>query len=227
VGLAKDGAPAGSGTHSKSGAHPYRPDIDPADFRSTVDNPWFPLVPGTTFRYDERVGARHARDVVTVTSERKTILGVACTVVHDVVRSKGAVLEDTWDWYGQDRQGNVWYFGEDTRERHASGKWSAAGSWEAGVDGAQPGIVMVADPRPGPAYRQEYRAGKAEDMGQVEALGDSVIVPCGRYTGCVRTREWSKIESGSERKWYARNVGFVRSESTDHEISVLESVTRP
>jgi hypothetical protein len=215
------------GARAKDGARQYRPHIDPASFRDRVDNPWFPLVPGMRFRYAEKEGRRASVNEVTVTSDAKIIMGVTCTVVHDVVRTGDAITEETWDWYAQDKDGNVWYFGEDTREIHANGKSSAEGSWQAGVDGAQPGIIMFADPKPGAAYRQEYRAGKAEDMGQVAAVGDSVTVPYGHFTGCVRTKEWSMLESGSEKKWYARGIGFVRSESTAHETSELLSVTKP
>ncbi|MBC8327983.1 MAG: hypothetical protein ISR76_08500 [Planctomycetes bacterium] len=201
----------------------YRPEIDPADFVDGVSNPYFPLVPGTTCRFAEGEGAEV---VVTVTHETRTILGIRCVVVHDVVLEDGQVVEDTFDWYAQDRTGNVWYMGEDTKEYHKNGRVSTAGSWEAGVGGAQPGIIMHAEPVPGGPYRQEYFLGEAEDMGQVVALGETVEVPHGGYTGCVKTKEWSMLESGHEFKWYARGVGFVRAEGTGGDLEVLVSVER-
>ena len=101
------------------------------------------------------------------------------------------------------------------------------GSWEAGVAGAEPGVLMPAPVKSGPEYRQEYSPGVAEDMGRIEAVGDTVQVPAGRYTGCVRTRDWSRIESGVEHKWYARGVGFVKSRAGDDETCELLSVKRP
>ncbi len=202
------------------------PPVLASDFQTTIDNPWWPLVVGTTHRYVERNGKERSEAIVTVTAERKLILGVSCVVVHDQLLRDGKVLEDTFDWYAQDRRGNVWYFGEDTREYDDKGRSDTAGSWEAGVGGAQPGIVMQANPAPGPPYRQEYLRGEAEDMGQVIATNDVIDVPFGHFTGGLRTREWSELEAGSERKWYARGIGFVRSESDSGEIVELVAIER-
>jgi hypothetical protein len=207
-------------------AAPYKPHIDPAEFQTTVDNPYLPLVPGTSYKLIEKHGKETSENDVTVTSETKVIMGVTCVVVRDVVREKGVLKEDTYDWYAQDKNGTVWYFGEDTKEYHGPDKYSTVGSWEAGVNGAQPGIVMLAKPVAGPPYRQEY-SHDAMDMGQVVAVNDSVTVPYGRFGGCVRTKEWSLLEAGTEKKWYAKGIGVVRTESTDKEIAVLVSVTRP
>ena len=225
VGLALAAVPGR--TLAKPGAASYHPHIDPAGFRTVVDNPYFPLVPGTVFKFIERAGRHTSEDVVTVTRDTKVIMGVTCVVVHDVVREEGAVTEETFDWYAQDRQGSVWYFGEATKEFQAHGKVSTEGSWEAGVDGAQPGMIMPGHPAPGEPYRQEYHAGEAEDMGQVVAVNDSVTVPFGRFTGCVHTKEWSMLEPGTEKKWYAPGVGLVRTESTSREVATLVSVTKP
>jgi hypothetical protein len=204
----------------------YRPDIDASKFQSKVDNPWFPLVPGTRYFYSERHGADPVIDgVVTVTSETRTVLGVPCVVVHDRVSQGGRLLEDTYDWFAQDSQGNVWYFGEDTKAYDDKGRVSTEGSWEAGIDGAQPGIMMPANPLPGAPYRTEYYAGEAEDMAQVIATIESVTVPAGRYSPSLETREWSLLEPGSEKKWYARGVGFIRSVSEDGEVTELLSVS--
>jgi hypothetical protein len=212
---------------AKPGSGPYRPAIVPADFQATVDNPYFPLVPGTVFKFIEKLGKTTSENEVTVTRDTKVIMGVTCVVVHDTVKEKGILKEETFDWYAQDKGGNVWYFGEATKEFMKHNKVSTEGSWEGGVDGAQPGIVMEGQPKVGEPYRQEYYAGRAEDMGQVAALDDSVTVPYGSFTGCVRTKEWSMLEAGHEMKWYAKGVGFVRSESTAKEVSTLVSVTRP
>jgi hypothetical protein len=204
----------------------YSPRIKPAEFQSQVDNPWWPLVPGTVYRYVERLG-REAKDgLVVVTTERKTILGVECVVVHDQMSQNGRILEDTFDWYAQDRQGNVWYFGEDSKAYDDKNHVSTEGSWEAGVHGAQPGIVMAANPKPGPAYRQEYLKGEAEDMGQVIAINETVSVPFGRFSPAVQTREWTDLEPGSDRKWYARGIGFVRSQAEDGEVTELVAMSK-
>jgi hypothetical protein len=223
LGHADDAGPAAR----KPPAGPYRPRIVPARFQGAVDNPFYPLVPGTTFRFVERQGGETRENVVTVTHDTRTILGVKCVVVHDQVREKGTLAEETFDWYAQDAQGNVWYFGEATREFQGKGRVSTEGSWEAGVAGAQPGIVMRGHAVPGGPYRQEYLAGHAEDVGQVVAVDDPVTVPFGSLTGCLRTREWSLLAPGVETKWYARGIGLVRTRSTSGEIAELVSVTRP
>jgi len=210
-----------------AGGPAYAPHVDPADFQTTVDNPFFPLVPGTVYTYSEKDGGRTFENQVTVTSDTKVIMGVTCLVVHDVVRAKGVVREDTYDWYAQDKQGTVWCFGEDTKELSPRGTMTTEGSWTAGVGRNQPGIIMPANLTPGAPYRQEYGPGHAEDMGQVVAVGDSVNVPFGSFAGCVRTREWSLLEPGTEQKWYARGVGLVRERSGTRDWAVLVSVKRP
>jgi hypothetical protein len=204
----------------------YHPQIDPADFHATVDNPYFPLVPGTTMTYIEKAGGETSENKFAVTHDTKTIMGVKCVVVHDTVTQGGILKEDTFDWFTQDKRGTVWYFGEATKEFKAGGQVSTEGSWEAGVNGAFPGIVMAARPKLGEPYRQEYSRGEAEDMGQVVALDDAVTVPFGSSKGCVRTKEWSMLDSGSEKKWYAKGVGFIKSESTAGDVSELASVAR-
>ncbi len=180
---------------------PYQPKIDPANFTHTVNNPWFPLMPGSTATFIERIGREKRENKVTVTHETKVVMGVKCVIVHDTVTRDGALLEDTLDWYAQDRQGTVWYFGEATKEFKTGGRMSTEGSWEAGVNGAQPGIVMPGHPKVGERYRQEYLADVAEDIGQIAALNETVTVPLGTCKECVRTREWSMLESGTSKKW--------------------------
>jgi hypothetical protein len=205
----------------------YHPKIDPADFSAKVDNPYMPLVPGTVLKYRETDKDEVSENIITVTHETKTVMGCPCVVVHDVLMKQGKVAEDTYDWYSQDKQGNVWYFGEATKEISPGRMVSTQGSWESGVKGGQPGIIMPGDPKPGAPYRQEYGPGQAEDMGQVIANGESVTVPAGHYDGCVKTKDWSMLEPGHESKWYAKGIGVVRSESTGGEVAVLLSVTRP
>ena len=204
----------------------YHPKIVPADFQTAVDNPWFPLVPGTTYKYVETKDGERVDVVTTVTTQTKTILGVHCIVVHDLATANGKTKEDTLDWYAQDKHGNVWYFGEDTKAYRENGKYTTEGSWEAGEDGAQPGIIMPANPAPGEPYRQEYLAGHAEDKAQVIALNESVKVPYGEFVGALRTKEWSDLEAGSDAKWYARGVGFIRSAAEDGEVAELVAVSK-
>ena len=184
----------------------YNPVIVPSDFVGVIDNRYLTLVPGTRFVYESET----ERIEVYVTNETKEILGVKTTVVWDRVWSNGSLIEDTRDWYAQDREGNVWYFGEYSEELALGKVVSTEGSWEAGVDGAEPGIVMEADPRVGDSYRQEYYAGKAEDMGEVLALGESVTVQYGAFKGCIKTRDWTPLEpDAGEYKYYCPSVGFT------------------
>ena len=205
----------------------YHPDINPANFGTVVDNPYMPLVPGTVYTYSEKAEGKVFKNVTTVTKETKVVMGVTCIVVHDTVSLGDQLKEDTFDWYAQDKQGNVWYLGEDTTEYLANGKTSKAGSWEGGVNGAYPGIMMPAKAEPGPEYRQEYKAGEAEDMGQIVAVSETVKVPYGELKECLKTKDWSMLEAGCEYKWYAKGVGVVREETSDGEIAELLEVTKP
>jgi hypothetical protein len=205
----------------------YDPVIDPASFVATVDNPWFPLIPGTVFTY--QVPGTTQTVVTTVTSETKVILGVTCTVVHDVESEDGEVVEDTYDWYAQDTKGNVWYFGEDTRELEGGEVVSTEGSWEAGKDGAKPGIVMQGMPQVGQVYQQEYYACEAEDKGEVLALDASVTVPHGSFTGCLKTHDFTPLEPDvNEEKYYCPGVGHVLAvDVTTGEREELVSIATP
>lgn len=188
----------------------YNPAIDPASFAAAVDNPLYPLVPGTTFTYTEGTSTV----TVAVLTETKTILGVTCTVVHDTNANtaSGEVLEDTYDWYAQATDGSVWYFGEDTKEMSGGKVVSTEGSWEAGKDGAKPGVIVPASPTVGQTYRQEYSACNAEDMGEVLALDASATVPFGAYTGCLQTHDYTPLEPEvNEQKYYCPGVGLVLS----------------
>jgi hypothetical protein len=200
---------------------PYEPAFDPASFVDVVDNPYYPLAPGTTMVYE---GATEHVEV-TVTHETKDILGVSAIVVHDQVTVDGEVTEDTVDWYGQDRWGNVWYLGEDTKEYENGVVSSTEGSWEAGVDGAQPGVVMLADPQVGDTYRQEYYEGQAEDLAKIFAVGESVEVPYGSFDDVLVTEDWSALDPEIvEHKSYARGVGVVHEEQVQGGSEVLQLV---
>ena len=187
-------------------------DLDPADFGVDIDNPYWPMQPGTRWVYRESDGEGGVqRVVVTVTGKTKRIAnGVEARVLRDVVSRNGEPVEVTDDWYAQDSEGNVWYLGERTAEYEGGKVVSRAGSWEAGVDGAQPGIVIPADPQPGLAYRQEYYAGEAEDKAKVLSVDEQAEVPFGHFADMVLTKDVVPLEPRVlEYKLYARGVGPV------------------
>ncbi|HLO34283.1 MAG TPA: hypothetical protein VK249_34375 [Anaerolineales bacterium] len=185
--------------------------LDPGNFVKKIDNPYFPLKPGTTFTYRGETEGSPTRDVMTVTNKTKVILDITTTVVHDRVFEDGVLVEDTFDWYAQDKKGNVWYFGEDTKELDENGNViSTEGSWEAGVDGAKPGIIMEAHPKKGDKYRQEFAPDVAEDMAKVIGFKASLCVPYGCFKHVLITKEWTPLEPGVvENKYYAKGVGFI------------------
>lgn len=191
----------------------YSPKIDPADFVRGVTNRYFPLKPGTTLVYEGRTSDGLERIEDRVTSERREVMGVSCVVLHDRVTLDGSLIEETYDWYAQDKEGNVWYFGEDSKDYENGKVTSTKGSWEAGVDGAQPGIIMEADPKVGDSYRQEYYKGEAEDMAEVIKVGQSADVLAGSHANVLVTRDWTPLEpSVEENKYYAPGVGLVLEE---------------
>src|SRR6476469_3934624 len=172
------------------------PRFDPDNFVPTVDNPLFPLRPGTRFVFEGVEDGESEINVTIVTHDRKTILGVSATVVLDRVFVHGELKEKTFDWYAQDTRGNVWYLGEDTEELENGKVVSTEGSWEAGVKGAVAGIIMPAHPKVGQHYRQEFLAGEAEDEAKVVALGLDISVPYGSLHNCIKTVEWTRLEPG-------------------------------
>jgi len=190
----------------------YQPRVSPANFGGPIDNPYMPLTPGTAFVYEGVVEGQALRNVVVVTRQTKVILGVRCVVVQDTVTVDDELTERTEDWYAQDRRGAVWYFGEASHDYEDGVLVSTEGSWQAGVDGAQPGVVMEAHPQVGDTYRQEYLAGVAEDFAQVLSLNESSSVPYGSFQRVVETSEWTPLEPGVvEHKYYARGVGLLSS----------------
>jgi hypothetical protein len=196
---------AGCTSSSSQEKKAYAPHIDPAEFTATIDNEYFPLKPGTTFVY-EGGGAEHSE--MSVTHDTKKVMGVECVVVEDKEWEGDMLIERTYDWFAQDKEGNVWYFGEDTKEYENGKVVSTKGSWEAGVDGAKPGIIMQADPKVGQSYRQEYYPGEAMDMARVLSFSASVTVPYGSFDHVLETKEWTPLQPGFfEKKYYVRGVG--------------------
>jgi hypothetical protein len=186
-----------------------------ANFVSGVDNAFFPLPPGTTYSFTGTKDGIPTSNQTYVTHQKKRILSVDCIEVHDQAFENGVLAEDTFDWYAQDVDGNVWYFGEDTKELDPSGNvTSTEGTWQAGVNGAQPGIIMEANPGVGDLYFQEFAQGVAEDVAQVVSLDGSACVPYGCFEDLLVTKEWSQLDpTAVEKKYYASGVGFIRSET--------------
>jgi hypothetical protein len=209
------------------GPGPYAPRIDPAAFSTAVDNPYLPLRPGTRWVYEGHSEDGVERKVVEVTGQTRVVMGVTCLVVHDTVTVDGQLHEDTFDWFAEDRDGTVWTFGEASRLRGEDGGFTSTGSWEAGVGGALPGVVMQARPRPGKPYRQEYQPGEAEDMARVLSVTEALRVPNGSYVEVVVTRDWSPLEAGvADHKHYAPGIGMIREEAVEGETSRLDLIER-
>jgi hypothetical protein len=192
---------------------PYDWTIDPQDFVAGVDNPYFPLEPGTVLVYEGQSDGEREVVTIRVTDQTREILGVTCVVVRDTVEVAGEIHEDTFDRYAQDVDGNVWYMGEATKEFEDGEVSSTEGSWEAGVDGALPGVIMPAQPEVGLSYTQEHYAGDAEDKGKIVVLGESVTVPYGSFDEVLVTEDWTPLEPKFlEHKSYAPGIGVVFEE---------------
>jgi hypothetical protein len=224
----KDGLAVRHETCDKLGPAPYDPVIDPADFVAKIDNPYFPLVPGTTFIFEGRTSEGLSRDVFAVTHNTRVIDGVTCVEVHDSVFTDGELTEDTLDWFAQDKEGNVWYFGENTAELEDGLISTIDGSFMGGVDGDKPGIVMKANPAVGDFYRQEFSLGNAEDEAETVGLNASVTVPYGSFQHCLRSQETTPLEPDAlEDKFYAPGVGNVLTvdEDTGDRCELVQIIT--
>ena len=199
-------------------------------FSARVDNPWFPLKPGTTYVYRGVKDGQPSRDVVTVTHKTKTIAGAPCVVVEDRLYLRGRLEERTTDWYTQDKSGNVWYFGESTAELDKKGHvTSTEGTWQAGRNGAKPGIYMPADPTVGQSGRQEFYEHHAEDHFEVLSLHANVRAPYVTSKNALLTKEWTPLEPGViDHKYYVRGLGNVLEQTVKGgaERNVLVSVRR-
>jgi hypothetical protein len=192
------------------GPTPYDPVIDPSNFVTRVDNPYFPLTPGTTFIYEGQTEQGFEHDEFAVTHHTRTILGVRCIEVHDSVTTDGELTEDTFDWFAQDREGNVWYFGENTHELEDGLITTIEGTFMAGVNGDKPGIIMKAHPDVGDFYRQEFSLNNAEDFAETRSLTQTVRVPAGTFHNCLKSKETTPLEPDLvEYKYYAPGVGNV------------------
>src|SRR4051812_4851440 len=206
------------------------PASDPRGFTTRIDNPWFPLRPGTVLTYRGSKDGQPTLDLFRVTHRTRRINGVRCRIVSARLLSHGHLIERTQDYYVQDRRGRVWYFGEDTAELDARGRvTSREGTWHAGTDGARPGIFMPAHPRVGERHRQEYYRGHAEDQFRVLDLHARVKVPFGSFRNVLRTREWTRLEPAViDNKYYVRGVGTVLeiSRRGPFEVNRLVSVRR-
>jgi hypothetical protein len=215
---------AGQGSGSS-----YEPVLDPANFTTAIDNPYFPLPVGRTLVYRGVKDGQTQEDRVTVTDATKTVAeGITARVVTDVATHDGALLEKTADWYAQDKQGNVWYLGEDTAHYLANGKVDTSGSWEAGVQDAEPGLVMEVNPQIPDAYRQEFLAGQAEDTAWIVDRGGSTKVPYGTLKNVLTTLEATRLEPGAyDLKVYAPGIGIAREQALTGtpEFAELVSVT--
>lgn len=200
--------------------------LDPVDFVKGVDNPYWPLVPGTTWIYEAQSAEGVERIEVVVLDETRVVAGIECVVVRDTVLLDGEVIEDTYDWYAQDADGNVWYMGEDVNNYEDGELVNHDGAWEAGVDGALPGIKVWAVPRVNLApYYQEYHEGKAEDLGRDVSVNGEASVPFGEYRDLLVVEEWNALEPGVvERKYYAQGIGTVREEMARGGSEVVELV---
>lgn len=200
----------------------------PNGFAPKVDNPWFPLRPGTVYRYRGVKDGQPSRDVFTVTAKTKLIQGVRCAIVRDKLYLRGRLEERTTDWYAQDKAGNVWYFGEATAELNLNGSVkSREGSWQSGVDGARAGIFMPANPRPGQSGLQEFYKGHAQDHFRVLSLTADVNTPAASSDSALLTREWTPLEPGVVgHKLYVRGIGTVLEQTVKggNERNTLVSV---
>jgi len=211
------------------------PDFFSADFSDplTIDNPYWPLVPGDTFVYEPVPNEENVVNTITVTSDFKTITvegnSIDCRVVYDVETVEGVLIEETYDWYAQDDEGNIWYCGEDTTEYLEDGTISKEGSWEAGVDGALPGYLILAKPRPGVCYQQEYYEDEAEDRAKVLRLNAKVTLENGdSYKNCLVTKEWTQLDPGNvEHKYYAPGFGLVLIRELKEKTVRVELVSGP
>jgi hypothetical protein len=197
------------------------PEFDADNFDSPVANPWFPLVAGTEYVYEaeEEEGLLTTR--IIVTGDTKQVMGITAMVVREIEEiyieelDQTFILEDTFDWFAMDNEGNVWYFGEETTSFEYDDEWNLEGTnnegaWEAGVDGALPGILILGDPVVGASYQQEFFEGEAEDMAKVLRLNAKVSIDFGDFEDVMVTKEWNPLSPGSvEHKYYAPGVGLV------------------
>jgi hypothetical protein len=215
------GASAGTSAHRG-----YEPVLNPKDFVRVINNPYYPLPVGRTLIYRGVRDGQTQTDRVHVTSGTKVLEGITATAVSDVARHSGKLLEKTTDWFAQDKQGNVWYLGEDTAAYLPNGQIDRSGSWQAGVHDGEPGIIMLAHPQIPDAYRQEFLRGQAEDTAWIINRGGSVKVPFGTLHHILTSLEFTRLEPGViDQKLYAPGIGIVRELSQKGPLEVARLVS--
>lgn len=204
----------------------YMAHIYPANFVSTIDNPFLPITVGSRYTYTTETDEGTERTEVEVLPQTKVVMGITCTVVRDRVFLNGEIVEDTYDWFAQDKDGNVWYFGEIV-DNYVNGVVdNHYGSWEAGVDGAEPGVIMLGNIVLGLHYRQEHYIGEAEDEGEVISKNETVTVPGGTFTGCIKIEETNPLDPDFlEYKYYASGVGLLKVEKIADPIEIEELIS--
>ncbi len=205
----------------------YTVDINPANFVTVIDNPYFPRIPAMRWVYEGATAAGLERVEIEVLAETRMVLGVQTTIMRDTVYIGGELVEDTLDWFAQDAEGNVWYFGEDVKNYENGQLVDTAGSWEAGVDGALPGIVMFGDPSAhlGATYRQEYYVGEAEDIAQLLSITAQTSVPYGAFENVLLTYDYTPLDIEShEIKYFAAGIGEIKTFDlvTGEEFTLIE-----
>ena len=207
----------------------YKPEVSIAKFTnsSNITNTYFPVAPGKKYIYEGQT-----QDGLELIEEQrlattKTILGITCIIVNFKAYLNETLIEEAWDWYAQDNDGNVWYFGEAVDNYNTNGSLQDhAGSWEAGVDGAQPGTIMPANPQTGFAYREEYYFNHAEDRAKISGTSLTLTIPLGTYTNCIKTRNWTELEPDlNETKFYAPGIGLIKEVNVaDNTEIVLKAI---
>ncbi len=221
--LFEDEEENGNGAKGALFDEPYDPTIDPSDFSEVIDNPYLPLAVGNLWIYEGQTEDGLERIEFRVLNETRVVMGVTCTVVRDTVTVGGELVEDTYDWFAQDSKGNVWYFGEDSTEYEDGKAASTEGSWESGVDGAQPGIMMLADPYDSLTYRQEYFQDEAEDMGMVISTDVTVTVKGETYNDVVKIKDFTPLDlKAFGYKYYAPGVGVILEEEHGERVELIE-----
>lgn len=204
----------------------YMSHIYPENFVSTIDHPFLVLTPGSTFIYTGETDEGTERVEIEVLSETRVVMGITCVIVRDRAFLANELIEDTQDWFAQDKDGNVWYFGEDVDNYENGVIANHYGSWEAGVDGAQPGIIMLGNPVIGLRYRQELYSGEAEDEGEVISKNESIAIAAGTFSGCLKIKETNPLDPEVlEYKYYAKGVGLIRVEKIQDPVETEELVS--
>jgi uncharacterized membrane protein YkoI len=199
------------------------------DYTTKITNKYLSFTPGTNFVYQGKTEEGTERNEVYVTNQTKNIMGIETLVVWDRVWLDDQLIEETYDWYVQDKVGNVWYYGEDSKEYEDGVVVSTEGSWEAGVDGAEAGVVMEAFPKVGDSYRQEYYEGKAEDMTDIISMNVSIKVKYGQFKNCLQTKDWTPLEPDSdEYKYYCPEVAnLVYEVVADEGLQLIDINSNP